>query len=272
MLFTLDDKVFEHSVFAESFLPAFCVTVYKYQGGVINDYCNIFDVEKMDKKKLYTALSRTTKLGYIQLSNKKLKQKYENPPFVNMETINSYFNDYYHNGQIFEIAFQNNDKIYIGSSIRNLQERLKEHMTTNSSAVFKYKNNNPTIIPIIKAPCKDKTELNNVESEYIRQYSEKYRDQLLNKHVKKESIKITYQHNAQIESEDQLRDRLRRTFGDKIKIKDDPVKKLPYYDIKIDGKRYRSVAKYKQQNKDRAMTKSTKKQQQLVGELTIGWE
>lgn len=39
----------------------------------------------MDKKQLYTALSRTTNLEYIQLSNKKLKQKYENHPFINME-------------------------------------------------------------------------------------------------------------------------------------------------------------------------------------------
>lgn len=50
------------------------------------------------------------------------------------------------------------------------------------------------------------------------------------------------------------------------------MKKLLYYDIKMDGKRYRSVAKYKQQNKDAAMTKLTKKQQQLVDKLTIWWE
>ena len=81
-----------------------------------------------------------------------------------------YFNDDYHNGQIYEITFQDNDKIHIGSSMRNLQERLKEHMTTNSSPISKYKNDNPTIIPIIKAYCKDETELNKVEAEYIRQY------------------------------------------------------------------------------------------------------
>ena len=55
-----------------------------------------------------------------------------------------------------------------------------------------------------------------------------------------------YKHQAHIESEDQLRERLRQKFGDKIKINDDPMKKLLYYDIKMDGKRYRSVAKYKQ--------------------------
>ena len=44
-----------------------------------------------------------------------------------------------------------------------------------------------------------------------------------------------------------MRERLRQKFGDKIKIKDDPMNKLLYYNTKVDGKRYRSVAKYKKQ-------------------------
>ena len=54
-----------------------------------------------------------------------------------------------------------------------------------------------------------------------------------------------------------------------MKIKDDPMNKLLYYDTKVDGKRYRSVAKYKKQTKEEAMIKITKKQQQLIDELTI---
>ena len=100
LLFMFGDKIFEHSVFAESFIPAFCVTVYKYQGGTINKPYNIFDVHKMDKKQLYTSLSRTTNLEYIQLSNKKLKY---------------------------------NDKIYVGGSLRKLQSRLQEHKTDTKS-------------------------------------------------------------------------------------------------------------------------------------------
>lgn len=133
LLFMFGDKIFEHSVFAESFIPAFCVTVYKYQGGTINKPYNIFDVHKMDKKQLYTSLSRTTNLEYIQLSNKKLKYKYENPPFMNMESIDSYFHDDYHNGQIYEITFQHKDKIYVGGSLRKLQSRLQEHTTDTKS-------------------------------------------------------------------------------------------------------------------------------------------
>ena len=160
--------------------------------------------------------------------------------------------------------------MYIGSSIRNLQERLNEHVATKSSPVFKYKNDQPIITPIIRAPCKDRQELNRVEIEYIRYYSEKYGDCLINKQsVPKQTVKIEYKHQAQIETEDQMRERLRQRFGDKIKIKDDPMNKLLYYDTKVDGKRYRSVAKYKKQTKGEAMIKITKKKQQLIDELTI---
>ena len=171
----------QYSVFRESFIPAFCVTVYKYQGGTISTPYNIYDVEKMDKKQLYTALSRTTELNHVHLDTTKLNLKYKirMPPLC--VTVNSYFNDDYHNGQIYKITFKHNDKLYIGSSIRNLQERLNEHVTTKSSAVFKYKDDEPIIMPVIRAPCKDRQELNRVEAEYIRYHSEKYCERLLNK-------------------------------------------------------------------------------------------
>ena len=47
---------------------------------------------------------------------------------------------------------------------------------------------------------------------------------------------------------------------------------LLYYDAKIDGKRYKTMARYTKQSKEEAMSKITKKQQQLIGELTIQWE
>ena len=36
--------------FADSFIPSFCLTVYKYQGGEINTDYNIYDINGMDKK------------------------------------------------------------------------------------------------------------------------------------------------------------------------------------------------------------------------------
>ena len=32
VMFTLDDKVFEHSIFAAAFIPAFCLTVLQISG------------------------------------------------------------------------------------------------------------------------------------------------------------------------------------------------------------------------------------------------
>ena len=224
----------------------------------------------MDKKQLYPALSRTTELNHAHLDTTKLNSKYKirMPPLC--VTVNSYFNDDYHNGQIYKFTFKHNDKLYIGSSIRNLQERLNEHVTTKSRAIFKYKDDEPIIMPIIRAPCKERQELNRVEAEYIKYYSEKYGDRLLNKQlVPKQTVKIEYKHQAQIETENQMRERLRQKLGDKIKIKDDPMNKLLYYDVKIDGKRYATKARYNEQSKEEALTKITKKQQQLIGELTI---
>ena len=33
--FILNGTIFSHSEFRESFIPSFCVTVYKYQGGTL---------------------------------------------------------------------------------------------------------------------------------------------------------------------------------------------------------------------------------------------
>ena len=43
---------------------------------------------------------------------------------------------------------------------------------------------------------------------------------------------------------------------------------LLYYDTNIDGKPYKTMARYDKQTKEEAMTKLTKKQQQLINELT----
>lgn len=71
-----------------------------------------------------------------------------------------------------------------------------------------------------------------------------------------------------MENETQSRERLTK-LGITLKIKDDPVNKFFYYDRKVDGERYRSVAAYKQSSKVEAMTKLSKNQQKLIEELTI---
>ena len=47
------------------------------------------------------------------------------------------------------------------------------------------------------------------------------------------------------------------------------MNKLLYYGTKIDGKRYKTMARYNKCSKEEVLTKITKKQQQLIDELTI---
>eukprot|EP00666_Eupelagonemidae_sp_cell4sb_P017161 gene17161-6400_t len=51
------------------FEPAYCVTVYRYQGDTISEPFNIWDAESMSFEEMYTALSRTKSLSQIGLSN-----------------------------------------------------------------------------------------------------------------------------------------------------------------------------------------------------------
>ena len=96
-------------------------------------------------------------------------------------------------------------------------------------------------------------------------------DYSTNSMLKKMDKEIKYQHQAYIESKNELRERLRQKFGDKLKIKDNPMNKLLYYDAKIDDKRYKTMARYNKCSKEEAMSKITKKQQQLIKELTINF-
>lgn len=109
-----------------------------------------------------------------------------------------------------------------------------------------------------------------VYTEQIIFYSKIYGDRLLNKQsVPKQTIKITFQRNAHIETEDQLKQRLREKFGNKIQIKDNAMKKLLYYDTTIDGVSKKTTARYKKQSKEQAMAKITTKRQELIDDPTI---
>lgn len=100
--FKVHNQSFDKKEFSESFIPAFRVTVYKYQGADINEPYNIYDTNRMDKKQLYTALSRTTKIDYIHVNNKELTNKYFNrKKKTTLELVNSKFNSLFKNGKIY---------------------------------------------------------------------------------------------------------------------------------------------------------------------------
>ena len=75
--FDINGEWFEYNVFRESFIPAFFLTVYRYQGADVDEHYNIYDVNRMDKNQLYTCLSCTTKYEYIHLDSAKFLRCYK---------------------------------------------------------------------------------------------------------------------------------------------------------------------------------------------------
>ena len=99
--FKVNDTWFELNDFRKSFIPAFCCTVYKYQGADIDEHYNILDVNRMNKKQLYTCLSGTTHYDYIHLDNQKLNSKYVVRLQPRLELSNSHFNSDFLHGKIY---------------------------------------------------------------------------------------------------------------------------------------------------------------------------
>ena len=154
--------------------------MYKYQDADIKENYNILDVNRMDKKQLYTCLNRTTKFEYIHVNNQKLNRKCVPRLQPKLELMNSHFNSDFLYGEIYEVTFENSDKIYVGLTCEKLDIRLKCHATNKTSQVYKNRKYIPKIKLIVKAPSKDRKPLEKVENEWIHEYATKYGDKLLN--------------------------------------------------------------------------------------------
>lgn len=267
--FKVNNTWFEREEFSESFIPSFSVTVYKYQGADINEPYNVYDVNRMDKKQLYTALSRTPKFNYIHVNNKELNKKYFKRKRPILELANSKFNCLYKNGKIYKVTFDD-EKVYVGSTCEELETRFKWHLSSNKSQVFKHKDKNPKVELIINAPSNDKRSLEKVENGYIQEFAEKYGKLLLN--VKSNPIKTKkIEYKVNIENKKQLEERIAK-LENKLTIKDDEKNKQFYFDAFIDGKRHKTMARYGKTPRDEALKKINKKKQEKIEELTISFE
>lgn len=224
----------------------------------------------MDKKQLYTALSRTTKLDYVHVNHKELHNRYINRKHPILELVNSRFNSLYKNGKIYKGTFDNN-MVYVGSTCEELETRLKWHLSNNKSQVFKHKDKNPKIELIINTPSNDKKSLEKVENGYIEEYAERYGKQLINikSNPNNKTKKIEY--NVNVENKKQLDERIAK-LENKLTIKDDTKNKRWYFDSIIDGKRHHTEARYGKTPKDKALEKINKKKQEKINELTIYFE
>ena len=270
--FLIAGKWYGLDVFASSFIPAFCVTVYKYQGADIDEDYNIYDVGLMDKKQLYTALSRTTKLKYIHLCNKEVKKRYFVRKQSEEEIAKTSVDPKYNSGKIYKIKFSNGE-IYVGSTTLELEERLQMHMADKKSIVYKKKLLRPKIKLVVNAPCFDKKTLESIEMKWIDWFAQDYGKNLVNvrgntsrKRVKRKTVV----HEAAIETDKQLLKRVQELEG-KIEIHDRPKIRCMTIDAIIDGKRHYTKARYTDSTKDEAYKKICAKKRQFIKELTINW-
>lgn len=86
---------------------------------------------------------------------------------------------------------------------------------------------------------------------------------------KKQRTKL--EHEVVIESNKQLIARIEQLEG-KIIIKDNVEKEYWYYDTVVNGKRYRTIAKYNIKLKGDALKQISAKKQKLIKELTVDFE
>ena len=73
------------------------------------------------------------------------------------------------------------------------------------------------------------------------------------------------------ENKQQLEERIAK-LDQKLAIKDDTINKQYYYDSFIDGKRYKTKARYGKTQKEKALEQINDKKQKLIKELTIKFE
>ena len=269
--FTVNGETFDKNEFRSSFLPNFCNTVYKYQGGKIDEHYNIWDTNRMDVKEMYTCLSRTTKLEYIHLDNKKICRRYKEREQADMVIINSYFNDDYQNGKIYQVTFEKKDKIYVDCTTQLLEERLQEHKTIKSNAPYKYRDDNPKIQLITFCPCKDKKTLEKIENSYINEHKQKYGDRLINIKGVKQVKEKKNEFKVEMENQKQLEERLKQ-LGVKLRIRDNTVGNYLKIKAVINKKYIYHKARYKENNKKEQFEKLSKIQQKLIKEFTVDWE
>ena len=84
----------------------------------VNEHYNIHDINRMDKKQLYTVLSRTTKFEYIHIHNRELNNIYFNWGTQILELTNAKFNSLYSNGKIYRVVFSDK-QVYEGQLAKN---------------------------------------------------------------------------------------------------------------------------------------------------------
>jgi hypothetical protein len=134
---TLDyDVILPIETISKHFQPAFAQTTYRDQGATIREDFTIHELYMMTKRELYTSLSRGVTLSKVHFNytNKKFYNNDVSKPVKIKNDIDQEVDERYINGKIYKITFEN--KVYIGQTIRSLEQRFEEHKTAEKGSNF----------------------------------------------------------------------------------------------------------------------------------------
>jgi hypothetical protein len=169
-----------------------------------------------------------------------------------MEQINKY-----QNGKIYKITSANTDKIYIGSTIRTLKQRLQGHLKSYNQWLNKMllgkitsfdiiEMNNYEIELIEEYKCKNKKELETKERYYI----ELYKDIVVNKKIPTRTQKEYVEDNK--DKIKQYHDQYNIDNQDKIKqYRIDNKDKIKQYHDQYNIDNQDKIKQYRIDNKDK---------------------
>jgi hypothetical protein len=166
---------FDPESFVSSFESNFCQTIYKYQGASISEPYTIHELNIMTKRELYTSMSRGKKLSDVNFT-------YSEKQFLNEDVsqghemhikIDNEIDEKYMQGKIYKISVDND--IYIGSTIKEIEERFDEHKSAKKGSDFieALKKSKNAKIELVKLyPCVSKNELVAEELRILDEYIE----------------------------------------------------------------------------------------------------
>ena len=154
--------------------------------------------------------------------------------------------------------------IYIGSTIKTLAKRLKEHISDPKSIVHKNKDKNPKISLVIDCPCENKHKLEKIEKKHINEYAKNYGSKVLNKKGNdeiKEKPEIKY--SFKIEKESDLLNRIEKM----VTIKNDEKNKKLEIQYREGDKKVKVSKRYGQIPLSEAMDYMKNQQKSIKNKL-----